>query len=274
MTHWVLLRGLTRDRRHWGGFPQVLRARLPDVNVVALDLPGNGELNTRRSPTTVAEMTAFCRAELLGRGVHPPYHLLAMSLGAMVAVEWATIRPEEIRACVLINTSLRPFSPFYARLRPRGYASLLKLMLVGGTDRQWEEAILRLTSARVESRAEVLAQWVAFRGEHPVTRANALRQLVAAARYRGTSDAPGPGMLILTSANDALVDTRCSQALAEAWQATIAVHPKAGHDLPLDDGPWVSEQVANWWSPRAESGIAMPPHPGSCPAVTPSNGER
>ncbi|MBK7793953.1 MAG: hypothetical protein IPJ62_16665, partial [Betaproteobacteria bacterium] len=75
--------------------------------------------------------------------------------------------------------------------------------------------------------------------------------------------APAAGVLILASANDALVDPRCSQALAEAWRATIAVHPKAGHDLPLDDGPWVAEQVARWWNPSAESGIATPPDPVS-----------
>ena len=270
MTHWILLRGLTRDSRHWGGFPQVFRARLPDANVVALDLPGNGVLNTRRSPATVAAMTAFCRAELPRRGVHPPYHLLAMSLGAMVAVDWAVTAAEEVGACVLINTSLRRFSPFYRRLRPGTYATLLKLMLTGGTQRQWEETILRLTSTRAESGAAILEQWVAYRSEHPVTRANALRQLLAAARFRGGGHVPAAGVLILASANDALVDPRCSQALAEAWRATIAVHAKAGHDLPLDDGPWVAEQVARWWNPSADSGIATPPDPVSPPGATQS----
>lgn len=271
MTHWILLRGLTRDSRHWGSFPRMLGACLPDANVVPLDLPGNGVLNMRRSPATVAAMTAFCRAELHRRGVHPPYHLMAMSLGAMVAVEWAAIGTEEVRACVLINTSLRRFSPFYRRLRPGTYATLLRLMLAGGTDRQREEAILRLTSTRIESRTEVLEQWAAFRSEHPVARANALRQLLAAARYRGRGRPPAAGMLILASANDALVDSRCSKTLAEAWKATIAVHPKAGHDIPLDDGPWVAEQVARWLAQRADSGIAMPTNPVSLPEATRSS---
>lgn len=259
MSHWILLRGLTRDSRHWGRFPQVFCARLPDANVVTLDLPGNGLLNMRRSPATVAEMTAYCRAELPRRGVHPPYHLLAMSLGAMVAVEWATVGAEDVRACVLINTSLRPYSPFHRRLRPGTYAPLLKLMLAGRTDRQWEETILRLTSTRVESRSEIIEHWAAFRRQHPVARANALRQLLAAARYRGGRHAPAARVLILASANDALVDCGCSQALAEAWKATIAVHPTAGHDLPLDDAPWVADQVARWISPNAVSGIATSP---------------
>jgi hypothetical protein len=24
------------------------------------------------------------------------------------------------------------------------------------------------------------------------------------------------------------------------------LHPSAGHDLPLDDGPWVAAQVRDW----------------------------
>lgn len=271
MTHWILLRGLTRESRHWGGFPQVFRARLPDANVVALDLPGNGVLNMRRSPATVAAMTAYCRTELPLRGAHPPYHLLAMSLGAMVAMDWAATGAEEVRACVLINTSLRRFSPFHQRLRPGTYAALLELMLTGKTERQWEETILRLTSTRSESREEMLEQWAAFRSEHPVTRANALRQLLAAARFRGGGHAPAAGVLILASANDALVDPRCSQALAEAWKATIAVHPKAGHDIPLDDGPWVAEQVARWLASGASPGIATPPGQALPPGATRSS---
>ena len=40
---WVLLRGLTREARHWGGFPERLGAAL-GVEVHCLDLPGNGHL--------------------------------------------------------------------------------------------------------------------------------------------------------------------------------------------------------------------------------------
>ena len=49
-----------------------------------------------------------------------------MSLGAMVAVDWAARHPEELAGCVLINTSLRPFSPWYQRLRPANYGALLR----------------------------------------------------------------------------------------------------------------------------------------------------
>jgi pimeloyl-ACP methyl ester carboxylesterase len=39
----------------------------------------------------------------------------------MVAVEWASRYPQEIARCVLINTSMRPYSRFHQRLRWQNY---------------------------------------------------------------------------------------------------------------------------------------------------------
>ena len=256
MTNWIFLRGLTRDSRHWGRFLQTFRERVPDADVHALDLPGNGLLNRLRSPATVTQMTDFCRTELIRQRASPPYHVLAMSLGAMVALDWAATHPNELRGCVLINTSVRTYSPFHQRLKPGSYAPLLGLALFGGTDRQWESAILRLTSTRPDAGAAVVDQWTDYRRERPVSRANALRQLLAAARFRSPIAAPGPRLLLLASGRDALVSAGCSRSLAAAWSTAFAEHPGAGHDLPLDDGAWVAEQVAAWLGRPGDSGVA------------------
>jgi pimeloyl-ACP methyl ester carboxylesterase len=164
-----------------------------------------------------------------------------MSLGAMVAVAWSAAYPHEVAAQVLINTSLRPFSPFYQRLRPHHYGLLLRLVLRGASPEDWERSILRITSHGGQD--AVLPQWLALRAQHPVSRANALRQLLAAARYRAP-DAVSTPTLLLASAQDQLVSVACSQALARQWQCGLQVHPTAGHDLPLDDGDWVARQIA------------------------------
>ncbi len=246
MTTWVLLRGLTRESRHWGDFPESFRQADPGARVLTIDFPGNGALHRSASSSDVREMAGHCRAELARRGVAPPYDVLAMSLGAMVAVAWAHAYPPEVRRCVLINTSLRPFSPYYRRLRPRNYLSLLKLAVFGGSSAEWEARIFSATSRLRADKLEVLKDWIAFRDEYPVTRKNAWRQLCAAARYRSPAAKPAASLLLLASRNDALVDARCSQALAGAWNCPIRVHPRAGHDLPLDDPRWVIEQVRNW----------------------------
>lgn len=258
---WIFLRGLTRESAHWGGFVADFEQALPGHAVVALDLPGNGQLRHMPSPTTVAGMAAACRAELARRGLAPPYHLLAMSLGAMVATEWARVAPSEVGACVLINTSFRPFSPFYHRLRPRNYAALLGLVLRPQAAEDVERVVLRLTSHLQEERqGHIVAQWAQVRQARPVAPLNALRQLWAAARYRAPLWAPSFRTLLLASERDGLVRGDCSVAIAKAWQVPLVRHPGAGHDLPLDDAAWVVEQVKQWLSLATAGGVA--PHGG------------
>ena len=261
MSTWLLLRGLTRQRGHWGGFPEVLRQRLPDARVVALDLPGNGQLHRERSPVRVEGMMECCRQQARSLGIEPPFRLLAMSLGAMLAVAWAERHPDELAAGVLINTSLRPISPWYRRLRPANYAALLGLVLRRHASRRHEQAILRLTSNRRSADAALLDEWAALREAHPVSGINALRQVVAAALYRAPSRAPAVPLLILASTGDALVDARCSRELARHWGVDLEEHPSAGHDLPLDDAPWVAEKIALWLKLSGEDAVDAPARP-------------
>src|SRR5262245_59550277 len=105
MSTWLLLRGWARETRHWGAFPGELAAAL-GARVIAADLPGNGRLHGRRSPLSVARIADEVR-EAVPRS--ESLCLLGLSLGGMVAIEWALRHPAEIARCVLVNTSLRPF---------------------------------------------------------------------------------------------------------------------------------------------------------------------
>lgn len=269
---WILLRGLTRERRHWGSFAQTFADVVPAARVIAIDLPGNGALFRQASPLNVADMARHCRRELQRLDVAPPYHLLAMSLGAVVATAWAARHPQELAGAVLINTSMRPFSPPQQRLRPRNLGPLLRLMLAAPGSLEREETVLRLTSNLPQRDAAVpalttlpaptaltalITEWPAWQRECPVSRTNALRQLWAAARWRAPHARPAVALLLLTSTADALVDTRCSVQLARHWGCPLASHPWAGHDLPLDDAPWVAEQVRAWLASQPQRDAAL-----------------
>lgn len=245
---WVLLRGLMRDSRHWGTFPAIFQQRFPAARIEAIDFPGNGALYRETSPARVEAMAEHARAALARRGCRPPYGVLAMSLGAMAATAWADGHPDEIAACVLVNTSLRPFSPPHWRLRPAVWPSLLQMLLKPPAAREIERRILQLTSRTAPE--AVLDDWTLWRQQNPVSSANALRQLAAAARYRAPRRAPAVPLLVVNGAGDALVDPRCSKRLAETWGCPIAVHPSAGHDLSLDDGDWLADTVRDWLAAR------------------------
>ena len=246
MKMWILLRGLTRDSRHWDEFPRALGAALGAADVVTLDLPGNGTLHGERSPASVDGMVDAYRAALCARGLAPPYAVLALSLGAMVALAWATRFPQELSGLVLINTSTAATSRWHERLRWQSLPRLLAVALSRRPERQ-EQAILALTSRQPSvERDALLGPWTRWRCERPVTTANLVRQLWAAARFRAPERKPDVAMLLLASLGDELVDPRCSQQLARRWNVELRLLPSAGHDLPLDAADWVIAQVAEW----------------------------
>jgi pimeloyl-ACP methyl ester carboxylesterase len=251
MASWIFLRGLTRETAHWGSFIADFQHAVPASQVISLDLPGNGRLNAMPSPPSIAAMVSYCRAELKRRGEKPPFYLLAMSLGAMVASEWSYQAPDELAGCVLINTSLRPFSPFYRRLQPHNYLPLLRFALLGSGPTDRERTVLQLTSNQAAAHDGVIPEWVVVRMQRPVSANNALRQLLAAARYRARIEPPATRMLLLASERDRLVDARCSRAISDHWRCPLELHPSAGHDLPLDDPLWVIRQVLTWLGERS-----------------------
>ncbi len=244
MSDWILLRGLTRESRHWGELASHWEARGLGRPAL-LDLPGNGAHAQAPVPPDVRGMVAFLRAQAQAAGLRPPFRLLAMSLGAMVAAEWARVHPGEIAALVLVNTSMRPFSAVTERLRPRNWPALLGVTLRWHDRPHCERVIHRLTCERHDTREADIATWVAIAHSAPVSRGAALRQLMAAARFGvARHGVPPCPVLILSSAADRLVDPVCSQRLAAAWGAHQREHPWAGHDLPHDDPDWLCEVVA------------------------------
>jgi pimeloyl-ACP methyl ester carboxylesterase len=246
MTTWILLRGLTREARHWGALPDALSGALEGARVLTVDLPGNGEYAHLRAPSTVAGMVDFVREAMRERGLPPPYNVLAMSLGGMVATCWAQRHPGEIARLVLINTSMRPFSRFDERLRPSAWPRLLRIARHWSEPQVAEMSIHRLTCNDVDTREADLKSWTAIRTSAPVSRANALRQLLAAARFSAGRQQPACATLVLSSREDRLVDPVCSATVAAAWGAEHWRHPWAGHDLPHDDAAWTVGQIRAW----------------------------
>ncbi|MEW9583605.1 alpha/beta fold hydrolase [Paraburkholderia sp. DGU8] len=246
MSTWILLRGLTRETRHWGSLPDALRAGPAFERLLLIDLPGNGGFAHQRAPSTVDHMLDFIRRAAWQTGEPGPYCVLAMSLGGMVATAWAQRHPAEVDRLVLINTSMRPFCRMHERLRPSAWPGLL------GVAAHWRDApraeggIHRLTCNRVDTLGADLDAWSGIRRSAPVSRANALRQLSAAARFCAAIAAPHCPLLVLSSRGDRLVNRVSSAKLAAAWGAPHREHPWAGHDLPHDDPAWTAAQICAW----------------------------
>lgn len=236
----LLIRGLTREQRHWGEFKPLLAEAITNP-VLSFDFAGVGQLYQQRSPCSISGLRQSVRRQWLQA---PQYtgrvHLLAISLGAMLAADWAAHYPHEVASVTLINSSAKPLSPFYRRLCWRNYPAILRSIAAGPAQR--EQLILQLTSARSAEHTDIVASWQLWQKQQPVSKINALRQLWAASRFK-VPPAPACPTLLLSSLGDTLVSPHCTAALARYWQAAHSQHPWAGHDLPLDDAPWL---VAQW----------------------------
>ena len=242
---WILLRGLTREQRHWGRFPDKLQSSFPDSKILTPDLSGNGRNCHQRSPATVIQMLLQLRKDIAPQLEAGPVHILALSMGAMVAMEWLRRFPDDCEAAVLINSSFKGVCPLYYRLRPENYLKILR-GLFSPSLKTREEIILSLTSHLAADRDSLIDQWISYARTSPVSRLSAVNQLIAASRYRLPAEKPASPIYLLRSQNDQLVNSQCSVDLANQWSLPIDTHPTAGHDLPLDDEDWVCQKITRW----------------------------
>jgi pimeloyl-[acyl-carrier protein] methyl ester esterase len=260
ITNWFLIRGLIRGAPHWLDFPDALARAQPNSRIFFLDIPGNGFRNAEPSPVSVPAMADHMRAEfhdILSR--HPDPHqrnlLVAFSLGGMVTLNWLQRDPKRVHGAALVNTSVRGLSPLHHRIRPQAYPQMLRaLTMPDGPDRE-RRVVDLISNAPPADRARTADHWSAIQRKHPVSRANALRQMLAAARFRPRLHDPGVPILLIRGLGDRLVNPLCSDALHRRWGWPMISHPDAGHDLSSDDTPWLVQTLLDWTPPLATAPI-------------------
>ena len=196
-------------------------------------------------------MLLFLRKDIASVISRGPVHIIGLSMGGMLAIEWMNSFPEECAAGVLINTSLKGISPYYHRLRPRNYHRILYALFTRNTYAR-EKAILQMTSNLYPHPESLLEHWVSYAEENTVSQLSTLPQLYAASRYPVPRLKPDVPVLLLSSQNDKLVDPKSSVSLAKYWSLATATHPLAGHDIPLDDPDWVCNKIEHWLSGKPD----------------------
>jgi len=256
---WLLIRGLCRQQKHWEGFPTTLSQQL-NCQVLCCDIAGTGSEWLVPTPSSITAIMRQLRQTFRQQHQHQhvsyPIRLLGISMGGMIATEWAKHFPNEVEHMVFINTSFKQFSPLHQRLKLHNVPTLLKILTSPAL--QQEQLILRMTShtaphndnqqshTQVNNHQALAQRWADYAVQQPVSRQNALRQLLAASRFIPPTQAPIEHILLLASSHDQLVDVSCSTVIAKKWQCPIHYHPTAGHDLPLDDSSWVCHKIKEW----------------------------
>lgn len=237
---WIFLRGLSRGRGHWADFISLFQERFPQDQVELLDLPGNGERGNERSPRAVLEYVEDLRAQstLLAEG---PVHLLALSLGGMIAAEWRVRYPQEVAAGFLVCTSSACHSSMAERFRWQNLPQFASLAFVK-TAEEYEQTLLSVIANNEERRQKVMLTTVDYTRKYPAGPANFFNQILAARAYCFPMSTPGE-LYLIGSYGDRMVSPKCTQAIAEAWGVPSAMHPWAGHDVPVDDPFWLLDVI-------------------------------
>jgi alpha-beta hydrolase superfamily lysophospholipase len=247
---WLLLRGLTREQRHWLDFPAYFRAHVRgpgdvSTDVVTLDLPGFGTQRDAPVPGTVEEFVDDTRARLRLL-VQPgePMGLVAVSLGGIVALTWLARYPEDFVAGVVINASMGDLSPLWQRMRPGNWPKIAAALVMGVRAR--ERMLLGMTRHQGDLDRDC-ERHVEIARTAPPGKQAFVGQLRAAIRVRAPQKITVP-TVVLTSLGDELVSWHCSEAIAQRLSLPLHVHEgrgdkAAGHDLALDDPRWVCDRI-------------------------------
>lgn len=205
---WVLLKGIAAHEGHWGPFLDHFREAFPEDRIERLTLAGNGPRSSETSPLSVRDNVLDLRRILFER-LEPgtKFHFLGTSMGAMVGVEWAALFPKDFHSLIGVNASDGAASPFYYRMQIYNLNQMLGL--------------------------------ASYSAETKTSTANVLRQIWASHWHRFPKLRPAIPMFFLASAEDKFAHPDCTLRICAKWNLEPAIHPRASHDLPVDDPRWI-----------------------------------
>ncbi|MBK8261689.1 MAG: alpha/beta fold hydrolase [Nannocystis sp.] len=208
-----------------------------DHQVVWFDHRGIGASGQLRGQVSVEAMAGDCVAVLDAMGWQTA-HVVGHSLGGIVAQEVARQEPRRVLSLGLISTAWAGRSVFFG-MGPRGPGLSLR-MKIGPEAARWRAfaamALSRASLARLgETRRSRCCgpRSVSLLATPPIVR----RHVAALLRHRGGSMAALETIptLILTGAEDLIVDTRLSEVLARKIPgARLERAAGAGHAIVLE----------------------------------------
>lgn len=242
--HFYLLRGLIREKEHWGDFGRKLKDAFPEATISYLEIPGTGQLYQSKSMLDLKNVVQFCKPHYNVESRSGVVNIvICISLGGMVVSEWLKHYPEDFQGAILLNTSFKGFSSIFKRVKPRALKAFLKIAITKDI-KDKEAKIIKLISNNKKNHLGILERWLQISKHRPVSVMNAVRQLWSAATFTPLKKAPkNTKVLILASTADRLCDYTCSVKIHHHWQGKIRFHQTAGHDIPIDDPKWLISHI-------------------------------
>lgn len=212
----LLIMGFMMNAGAWA--PQV-EALAPRYRVIAFDNRGSGRSAQPPGPYTMRQFVADTAAVLDAAGIASA-HVIGVSMGGMIAQQFALAHPTRVRSLVLMATTPGgPHSFGYDAIAEN--ARLLddasSIEEANTPERLSEFALQLFTPAFLQAPAAGFAQMVGSTMQHPST-LDGLRGQMAAIVGHDVYDRLGEirvPTLVLTGSDDTLVDARNSPLIAQ-----------------------------------------------------------
>lgn len=235
----LLLRGLGRSMRYWLDFDVKLAQH---YQVITLDYRGTGRSTARVRPGVSIYDLAQDVVDLTSHLGIPQISCFALSLGGMVALGAATIKPTLFKQMIIANSSID-----YLGYRRLNLASMgaIGLGVIGGKNLN-SCLVDYLVGPRVslEDRKLLVTRWDQIQSIEPIPYRVISLQLLAAARFIPTRTISKlqPQIWIVYGEEDRFVPPSNSIRLAKKiTNAKIISVPFGGHELPYDSPDFLQD---------------------------------
>jgi len=236
----VLIRGLGSNADHW--YSQI-PALSSSFRVVSYDNRGIGRSDKPNEPFTISMMAEDTAGIMDGLGI-PKAHIMGLSMGGMVAQEFALRFPHRVRGLVLACTHCGGkkavpasgeiqalFSEFITTASPEAAQKAGKCLFAEHTLSKASEIVREYQeiSARFPAEAKVLLQqFEAIKGHDAWSR---------------LQDIQAP-TLVITGAEDLLIVPENSKILAEKIsEAQLCIIPGGGHQFLVEQAQAANEAI-------------------------------
>jgi 3-oxoadipate enol-lactonase len=236
----VLVNGVGDDLAAWGGqLPDLLTA---DLRVVTFDSRGVGQSGQPPGPYTSRQMARDTKAVVEALALDP-FHIVGVSMGGAIAIEYVLAYPGDVRSVVLANT--------YATPDPFTYAAFETWGLVA--ERAGIPTLMRLMAPWIfspgfyEREPDTLARFLVEMQASVQPATSFVAQIGAllshdAAERVGSLGAP---TLVLVADDDIIIRPALSRRLFDALPNGEWIAVPGGHAAFWEDpGPWNRAVIA------------------------------
>jgi pimeloyl-ACP methyl ester carboxylesterase len=231
----VLLHGFTGHARSWDSFAQAMTDR---YRVLALDQRGHGETGWAAADqygidTMADDLEAFVAALGLKR-----FTLLGLSMGGLVAMDYAGRRPKPLAACVIVDIGPEIVASGSSRIQASVqaadvFASREDAFAVARADNNRPpEALHRQRSDAGLMRTED-GRWT-YRYDRVLRSPRNLRLRDSETVWRSCANIEAPTQIIRGELSDILSEQIAGRMVRTIPDALLATVANAGHGVPYD----------------------------------------